>query len=98
LKPIYDLLSGLRQDRRRKTDADYNAASEKLGDLIHSALSDESNEDWLAVTGQVERLVTELNIAFHWHEDPKGHTVSLRPARSRSGTSPPKRRAVTAKR
>ena len=96
LGPIYDLLSDLRHDRNRKTDANYDAASEKLGELIHHALRHASNDDWLAVSGQVERLVTELNLAFHWREDLKGRAASLPPARIRGGSSQAARQAKTA--
>jgi hypothetical protein len=96
LTPIYELLVTLKDRHKSKTDKDYDAADEKLGNLIHQALQDESNDKWVTYSGQVERLVTELHLAFHWRED-LSLTKLLPHARGQRGSPQPKRRSKTAK-
>jgi len=75
LKPIYALLTGLR-DGHKKKNKDYDTAEEELRSLIRKALEDVSNSEWLSYSGQVERLVTELQLAFRWREDLRAHIES----------------------
>lgn len=68
LIPIYDLLARLCEDHKHKNSIDYDAEYAKLGNLIRKALRHKSHEAWLRSSGQVERLIAELHLAFRWTE------------------------------
>ena len=66
LVPIYELLSTVREHRKsQKPDAsEIESLEEQLGDLAREALRDESHEEWFRMTGKVETLLAELQLAF----------------------------------
>lgn len=66
LMPIYELISINRHERkpRRFKNSEIQATNEQLGELVHLALRDSSHEDWWRLTGRVEALVVEMQLAF----------------------------------
>ncbi len=64
LVPIFDLISTPDKTIRRFKESEIEAVSEELGKRALQALRDPSHENWFRLTGRVEALVVELQLAF----------------------------------
>ena len=66
LQPIYRLLDEARKARgtRKAGRADVDLLDEQLADLMRKALHDPSHDEWVRSTGQIGKLVSELQLAF----------------------------------
>jgi hypothetical protein len=64
LIPIFDLISTPTKQIRHFKDSEIEGVSEELGRLACQALQDPSHEDWFRLTGRVEGLVAQLQLAF----------------------------------
>jgi hypothetical protein len=66
LLPIFELIDKVHDDYKhdRVQDNDLESIEEQLGELALIALRDSSHEEWFKMTGKVEALVTELQLAF----------------------------------
>lgn len=64
LVPIFDLISTPDKKIRHFTESEVEAVNEELGTRALQALRDPSHEDWFRLTGRVEALVVELQLAF----------------------------------
>jgi Fe-S cluster biosynthesis and repair protein YggX len=78
LMPIYDLIYDTRERYISKRNIEYDAVSEDLGELVLRAISDRSNEEWIRIGGEVEALITKLQLAFSVDMEP----AELKPDRS----------------
>jgi hypothetical protein len=66
LQPIYALLDNVVKDKgsKKSTSADLETLDEQLADLLRQALHDRSHDDWVRSTGEIGKLVSELQLAF----------------------------------
>jgi hypothetical protein len=66
LKPIYGLIEKAKDRISAEESSDFSLddLTEKLSDLLSTAVTDSSNEEWIRSGGKVEALVAELELAF----------------------------------
>lgn len=66
LFPIYEELNQINEAHKDGSSAelDFSALQERLGELLTTAVQDESQTTWFNTTGKLEALIMQLQIAF----------------------------------
>lgn len=64
LVPVYRKVVEIRDEHRAGGVSDIAATEEELAGLVRDALRDPAQDEWVAVTGRLERQITEVELAF----------------------------------
>ena len=69
LVPLFELISKVREKAMKDRPQNPELIHEELGELALNALRDSSHEEWFRTAGEVEALITQLQLAFSVNTD-----------------------------